>query len=76
MAAFLDMSPCSVIEVDRYSEDAVALTMVAIRTSETSVCFYETTRCCIPEGYHLHALRRKKLKSQNSYRNLLLSIFV
>jgi hypothetical protein len=27
--------------------------MDAVRTSETSVYFYETTRHCIPEGCHL-----------------------
>jgi hypothetical protein len=31
--------------------------MEAVRTFETSVCFNETTRCHIPEGYHLNRCR-------------------
>jgi hypothetical protein len=37
--------------------------MEAISTSETSVNFYQTTRRNNPEDSHLHALRRKNLKS-------------
>jgi hypothetical protein len=29
--------------------------MDSVRTSETPVYIYETTRCCIPEGCHLHS---------------------
>jgi hypothetical protein len=32
----------------------ISLMMKAVRTSETSVYFKETTRRCITEGYHLH----------------------
>jgi hypothetical protein len=39
------------------------VTMEAVRTSETSVHFNETTRRYIPEGCHLHASRREDLKS-------------
>jgi hypothetical protein len=39
--------------------------MEAVRTSETSVNFYETTRRNIQEGCHLHTRRRENLKSQN-----------
>jgi hypothetical protein len=39
------------------------LMMEAVRTSETSVNFYETTRRNIPEGCHLHTRRRENLKS-------------
>jgi hypothetical protein len=38
------------------------MVMEAIRTSETSVYFNETTRRYIPEGCHLHTRRRKNLK--------------
>jgi hypothetical protein len=33
-------------------------------TSETSVNIYQTTRRTIPEGSHLHSLRRESPKSQ------------
>jgi len=39
--------------------------MEAVRTSETSVIFNETTRRYIPEDYKLHTLRRENLKSHN-----------
>jgi hypothetical protein len=39
--------------------------MEAVRTSETSVSFYETARRNIPEGCHLRTRRRENLKSQN-----------
>jgi hypothetical protein len=34
-----------------------ALMMEAVRTSETSVYFYDTTLCNIPEGHHFHILQ-------------------
>jgi hypothetical protein len=37
--------------------------MEAVRTSETSVDFYETTRRNIPEACNLHTRRRENLKS-------------
>jgi hypothetical protein len=37
--------------------------MEAVRTSETSVYFNETTRRYIPEGYNPHTRRRENLKS-------------
>jgi hypothetical protein len=37
--------------------------MEEVRASETSVCFYETTRLYIPESCHLHIRRREKKKS-------------
>jgi hypothetical protein len=36
-----------------------------VRTSETSVTGYETTGRNIPEGDHLHTLRRENLKSDS-----------
>jgi hypothetical protein len=55
MATFFDTSPCSLAEVDqRFKYDAsIALMTEAVRTSETSAYFYETTRRSIPEGCHL-----------------------
>jgi hypothetical protein len=40
---------------------AIAL-MMAARTSETSVNFYQTTRRCNPEDSHLRTHRRENLK--------------
>jgi hypothetical protein len=42
----------------------IALMMEAVRISETSVYFNETTRRYVPEGYNLHTRRRDNLKSQ------------
>jgi nucleoside diphosphate kinase len=41
----------------------IALMMEAVRTSETSVNFYQTTRCNNAEDSHLHTRRRENLKS-------------
>jgi hypothetical protein len=38
--------------------------MEAVSTSETPVCFCETTERSMPEGCHVHTRRRKNLKSQ------------
>jgi hypothetical protein len=37
--------------------------MEAVSTSETSVCFHQTTRHYIPEGCHIHTRRYDNLKS-------------
>jgi hypothetical protein len=37
--------------------------MEAVRTSETLVNFYQTTRCYNPEDSNLHTHRRENLKS-------------
>jgi hypothetical protein len=59
--AFWDVSPCSLVEVDRrfigayclHHQD-IALMLEAVCTSETSVYFSEThTALYILEGYHL-----------------------
>jgi hypothetical protein len=50
----------------------IALMMEAASTSETSVYFYQTTRRNNPEDTHLHARRRKNLKS---HKNRGLSFF-
>jgi hypothetical protein len=41
----------------------IALMMEAASISETSVSFYQTTRCNIPKDSHLHNRRRENLKS-------------
>jgi hypothetical protein len=42
---------------------AIALMVETAKTSETSINFYETTRCNTPEDSHLHTHRRENLKS-------------
>jgi hypothetical protein len=80
MTAFLDIAPCSLVEGDRRFRSVYclhhqgdewlnALMMEAVRTSETSVNFYQTTRRDVPEGCHLHTHRRENLKSQNAWRS-------
>jgi hypothetical protein len=57
MAAFCDIAPCSLVEVERRFRDSYclhhhgSLMMEAVSTSETSVYFYETAQRYIPEGY-------------------------
>jgi hypothetical protein len=41
--------------------------MEAVGTSKTSVNFYKTTRCNIPEDSHLHTRRHENLKSNQFY---------
>jgi hypothetical protein len=67
---FWDVAPCSHVEDDRGFRGAYCLRhegiialMVAVRTSETSVCFKETTRRYIPEGCYFYTRRRLNLKS-------------
>jgi hypothetical protein len=56
LIAFRDIVPRSLVVVADLSEvrtaSIIAIMMEAVRTSETSV-YYESTRRCIPEGYHL-----------------------
>jgi hypothetical protein len=40
----------------------IALMMEAVRTSETSVSFYQATWLNVPEDSHLHPYRRENLK--------------
>jgi hypothetical protein len=44
----------------------IALMMVAVSTSETSVNFYETTRRNVQEDSHLYTHRRENLKSHGN----------
>jgi hypothetical protein len=46
LSVFWDAAPCSL---------AIALMMEAASTSETSVNFYQTSRCNIPEDSHLQS---------------------
>jgi hypothetical protein len=52
MITFWDTEPCSLVEID-VSEVRTAYTIRAVRISETSVYFNETTRPYIPDRYHL-----------------------
>jgi hypothetical protein len=55
MTAFWDMAPRNLMEVDRRFRGAYCLyirVIMAVRTSDTSVCFYESTRRHIPESCH------------------------
>jgi hypothetical protein len=48
--------------------------METVSTSETSVYFNETTRCCVPEYCRIHTRRYKNLKSHKE--TLLLGYIV
>jgi hypothetical protein len=58
MTVFWDVAPCNVVEIGRRFRGAYCFhhhgLLMAISTSETSVNFYETTRCNIPEDSHIH----------------------
>jgi hypothetical protein len=63
--AFCYIAPCSLVEVYRH----FITLMEAVSTSETSVCFNETTRRYIPEGYYLKLwcfMFNKNVKSLNN----------
>jgi hypothetical protein len=62
VTAFWDVAPCSLVEVDDVSEvrtvsiiraRLIALMMEAVRISETSVYFHETSRRYIADSCHL-----------------------
>jgi hypothetical protein len=70
-----DTAPCSLVILGprfrstyclHHQDDEYALIMEAVRTSETSVYFNETTRLFIPEGCHLHTRRLENLKSHTA----------
>jgi hypothetical protein len=66
MAVFWVVAPCSLIEIyQRFRRICCLNHQVdgAACTSETSVNFYQTTRCYNPEDSHLHTRRRENLKS-------------
>jgi hypothetical protein len=70
MTVFWNVGPCSLVDTDRRIRGAycltyslIALMLEAVRTSGTSVSFYQTTRPNIPDDSHLHTRRRENLKS-------------
>jgi hypothetical protein len=73
MAVFLDVAPCSLVEVLTDVSEVLAASIVMAMTHrpdgggrgifETSVNFYQTTRRNNPEGSHLRTRCRKNLKS-------------
>jgi hypothetical protein len=70
MAVFWAVAPCSLVEVYQRFRGACCLqhqsdhrlVMEAADTPETSVNFYQTTRCNNPEDSHLHTRRLENLK--------------
>jgi hypothetical protein len=62
MFVFWALEPGSLVETDQRcvlpssSSWLLVLMMGAVSTCETSVSFYQTTHCNIPEGNHLHRL--------------------
>jgi hypothetical protein len=56
---FWDVATYSMVETNRRY---IALMMVAINASETSVNFYQSTRRSIPEDSNLNTRRRENLK--------------
>jgi hypothetical protein len=70
MTVFWDVAVCSLVEVKQHFRGVTAsiiraLLREAVKTSKTSVNFYQTTRRNIPEDSHLHTRRREKLKSHH-----------
>jgi hypothetical protein len=77
MIVFCDVAPCSLVEMTDVLKvrtasiiRAIALMMEAVRTSETSVNFYQTARRNIPQGSYLHTRRRDNRKSHKIFENL------
>jgi hypothetical protein len=60
---FLDVSPCSIIEIDRGLRGTYCLHYETVSTSETTVSFYETSWCNIPQHCPIHNRPREHLKS-------------
>jgi hypothetical protein len=71
VAVFWERAPRSLVEVHRrfrrayYRHHLCSLTMEAVRTSETTIYFNETTRHHTPEDCHFHTCRLENLKSRN-----------
>jgi hypothetical protein len=69
MAVFWVVAPCSLVEVYQRFRGPYclhrkgALMLEAVRTSETLINFYQTTRRYNPEDSYLRTLRRENLKS-------------
>jgi hypothetical protein len=76
MTAFWDITPCSLVEVDRRFRGVycpVRVMMEAALTSETSVYFNKTARHHIPECCHLHTYSRHHYRT--GHKNLILNGF-
>jgi hypothetical protein len=70
MTVIRAVAPCSLVEVYRRFRGTafiIRAMMEAASTSETSVCFYQTTRSNNPDDSHLHTRRREDLKSHYMY---------
>jgi hypothetical protein len=65
ITAFLDVSPCSFIDVDRHV--VITLMMEAICTSQTSVYFNDTTQHYTPEGCNIHTRCQENLESHKKH---------
>jgi hypothetical protein len=63
MTVFWDVFPCSLLEIDRCFRGSSALMKEAVKTSETFVSFYQTTRFNIQENSDLHIRRHEKCLS-------------
>jgi hypothetical protein len=59
ITVFWDVAPCSMVEVYQHFRGAsITLIMEVASTSETSVNFYQTTQCSIPEAVFILATVR------------------
>jgi hypothetical protein len=73
MTIFWDIAPCSLVETDRRFRGAYCLhyqndeMMEAVRTSQKTINFYQTTRRNIPEDSHIHTRRRENLKFHQDF---------
>jgi hypothetical protein len=83
MTTFWDIALCSLVEVEQRFRGSycrhhalIALMMEAVRTSETSVNFYETTRRRNPEDHSRHLHRRENLKSLTISTNLIVNFCI
>jgi hypothetical protein len=63
LTVFWDVALCSLVETNQHfrgevlTATTITLMMETVSTSETSVSFYKTTWCNIPEGSHLQENR-------------------
>jgi hypothetical protein len=82
MAVFWDAAPCGLVDIDRcFRESAsiIVLMMEVSNSSETSVHFYQTTWCNIPEDSHLQMeIKSKKMRkiAENAFGKYLYSIVI
>jgi hypothetical protein len=82
MTVFWYVVPCSLVEVYQHFRGAcclhnqgdVALMMEAASTPETSVNFYQTIWCNIPEDSHLHTHHHENLNLIEIYLSFFLHV--